>query len=55
MFLLLHIARLLARKDELAQYEELLKELTCEIDEKLDGLQAPINGVVLRRRTIFMG
>lgn len=35
--------------------EELLKELACEIDEKLDGLQAPINGVVLRRRTIFMG
>lgn len=35
--------------------EELLKELACEIEEKLDGLRKPINGVVLRRRTIFMG
>ena len=35
--------------------EELLKELAYEIDEKLDVLREPINGVVLRRRTIFMG
>ena len=35
--------------------EELLKELACEIEEKLDGLREPVNGVVLRRRTIFMG
>ena len=35
--------------------EELLEELAKEIDEKLDGLREPVNGVVLRRRTIFMG
>ena len=35
--------------------EELLKDLAQEIDEKLDGLQEPVNGVILRRRTIFMG
>ena len=35
--------------------EELLKELAYEIDEKLDVLREPINGVVLRRRTIFLG
>ena len=35
--------------------EELLEGLAKEIDEKLDGLQEPVNGVILRRRTIFMG
>ena len=35
--------------------EELLEGLAKEIDEKLDGLREPVNGVVLRRRTIFMG
>ena len=35
--------------------EELLPELAKEIDEKLDGLKDPVNGVVLRRRLIFMG
>ena len=35
--------------------EELLEDLVQEIDEKLDGLLEPVNGVILRRRTIFMG
>ena len=35
--------------------EELLEDLAQEIDEKLGGLQKPVNGVILRRRTIFMG
>ena len=35
--------------------EELLPELAQEIKEKLDQLKVPVNGVVLRRRTIFMG
>ena len=35
--------------------EELLKDLAGEIDDKLVKLQEPVNGVVLRRRTIFMG
>ena len=35
--------------------EELLPELAQEIKEKLDQLKNPVNGVVLRRRTIFMG
>lgn len=35
--------------------EELLEDLAQEIDEKLDRLQEPVNGVILRRRTIFMG
>ena len=35
--------------------EELLPELAQEIKEKLDQLKEPINGVILRRRTIFMG
>ena len=35
--------------------EELLPELAQEIKEKLDKLKDPVNGVVLRRRTIFMG
>ncbi len=35
--------------------EELLEDLAREIDEKLDKLQEPVNGVILRRRTIFMG
>ena len=35
--------------------EELLEDLAQEIGEKLDELQKPVNGVILRRRTIFMG
>ena len=35
--------------------EELLEDLAREIDGKLDTLQEPVNGVILRRRTIFMG
>lgn len=35
--------------------EELMPDLAAEIDEKLDGLKAPINGVIIRRRLIFMG
>ncbi len=35
--------------------EELLEDLARELDEKLDQLQEPVNGVILRRRTIFMG
>ena len=35
--------------------EELLEDLAREIDEKLEQLQEPVNGVILRRRTIFMG
>ena len=35
--------------------EELLEDLAREIDEKLEILQEPVNGVILRRRTIFMG
>lgn len=35
--------------------EELLKELADEIEEKLDYIEAPINGIVLNRRIIFMG
>ena len=35
--------------------EELLQALAQEIEEKLDHLKQPINGVILRRRTIFMG
>ncbi len=35
--------------------EELLEELANEIDEKLMDIKAPINGIVVRRRLIFMG
>ena len=35
--------------------EELMPDLATEIDEKLDSLKPPINGVVIRRRLIFMG
>jgi len=35
--------------------EELMEDLAQEIDKKLDKLKAPVNGVVLRRRLIFMG
>jgi hypothetical protein len=35
--------------------EELMEDLASEIDEKLDGLKPPVNGVVVRRRLIFMG
>ncbi len=35
--------------------EELMEDLAAEIDEKLDGLAPPVNGVIVRRRLIFMG
>jgi glycosyltransferase involved in cell wall biosynthesis len=35
--------------------EELLEELANEIDEKLMEISAPVNGIVIRRRLIFMG
>lgn len=35
--------------------EELMDELATEINDKLDWIEAPINGVILRRRLIFMG
>jgi len=35
--------------------EELLPELSTEIAEKLDQLPPSVNGVILRRRLIFMG
>lgn len=35
--------------------EELMEDLVMEISEKLEKLSKPINGVVLRRRVIFMG
>lgn len=35
--------------------EELTKELAAEIAQKLDSLKPPVNGVILRRRLIFMG
>ena len=35
--------------------EEFTTELTVEINEKLDGLSANVNGVILRRRVYFMG
>ncbi|MGN0601579.1 MAG: glycosyltransferase family 2 protein [Oscillospiraceae bacterium] len=35
--------------------EELLTELAEEINEKLDTIKEPVNGIILRRRLIFMG
>ena len=35
--------------------EELMEALTEEIEERLDTLNEPVNGVILRRRLIFMG
>ena len=35
--------------------EELMEDLAAEINKKLDMLQSPINGVIIRRRLIFMG
>jgi len=35
--------------------EELTKELAHEIEERLEHLQESISGVILRRRTVFMG
>lgn len=35
--------------------EELMEDLAKEIDEKLDDLKSPINGIIIRRRLIFMG
>ena len=35
--------------------EELMEDLAKEIEERLDTLKEPVNGVILRRRLIFMG
>lgn len=35
--------------------EEILPDLAEEINAKLDNLQPPINGIIIRRRLIFMG
>lgn len=35
--------------------EELTKELATEINQNLDLLKPPVNGVIIRRRLIFMG
>lgn len=35
--------------------EELTEDLAAEIEEKLEKLKEPVNGVVVRRRLIFMG
>ena len=35
--------------------EELMEALAEEIEERLDTLNEPVNGVILRRRLIFMG
>ena len=35
--------------------EELMEDLAAEIDEKLDTLKPPVNGIIVRRRLIFMG
>lgn len=35
--------------------EELLPELAAEIEQKLSNVQEPVNGVILRRRVMFMG
>lgn len=35
--------------------EELMEDLAEEIAEKLDSLKSPVNGVIIRRRLIFMG
>ncbi len=35
--------------------EELTEELSKEIDEKLDLVKQPINGIILKRRLVFMG
>ncbi|MCR4883608.1 MAG: glycosyltransferase family 2 protein [Clostridiales bacterium] len=35
--------------------EELTAELALEIEERLNQLEKPVNGVILRRRMVFMG
>lgn len=35
--------------------EELMRDLTEEIDKKLSNIHKPINGIILRRRVYFMG
>lgn len=35
--------------------EELVEDLAEEINEKLDQIEHPINGIILRRRVMFMG
>lgn len=35
--------------------EELMENLAQEIDQKLDNIKTPVNGIILRRRVYFMG
>ncbi len=35
--------------------EELMENLAQEIDQRLDNIKVPINGIILRRRVFFMG
>lgn len=35
--------------------EEIMEDLTAEINEKLPQIKTPVNGVILRRRVYFMG
>ena len=35
--------------------EEIMEDLAEEIDNKLNNIKSPINGIVIRRRLIFMG
>ena len=35
--------------------EEIMEALAVEIQGKLSGIEPPINGIIVRRRTIFMG
>jgi len=35
--------------------EELMEDLTIEINQKLDFVKIPVNGIILRRRVYFMG
>ena len=35
--------------------EELMADLAEEIDKKLDKIEEPVNGIIVRRRLIFMG
>lgn len=35
--------------------EELMEDLAAETEQKLDKLKSPVNGVIVRRRLIFMG
>ena len=35
--------------------EELMEDLANEIEERLDTIEEPVNGIIVRRRLIFMG